>query len=187
MRFPPRRRRPGPRPRRMLARANRLFDQGKFSEAVPIFERLAKGAAQQGMPDRAGDLYLRSARCRLEMGDVSLAVEQAKQALRLFGRARRMGKIERLVPKIVDALQEKGYEAEAEALQREVEMRLAEAPPEARPGRPALSAVEGQAMARRELPAKCSACGAPVKPNDVTWLDRQTAECPYCGSVLKAT
>jgi len=42
-------------------------------------------------------------------------------------------------------------------------------------------------MARRELPAKCSACGAPIRPDDVTWLDPQTAECPYCGSVLKTT
>lgn len=171
----------------MLARADRLFNQGKFSEAAPIFERLAKGAAQRGMPDRAGDLYLRSARCHLEMGDAALAVERGKQALRLFGRAGRMGKIERLVPKIVENLQEKGYQAEAEALQQEVEARLAETPPGARPGRPALSAVEGPAMARRELPAKCSACGGPVKPDDVTWLDPQTAECPYCGSVLKTT
>jgi hypothetical protein len=163
----------------MLARADRLFNQGKYSEAAPIFERLARGAAQRGMPDRAGDLYLRSARCRLEMDDVDLAVEQAKQALRLFGRAGRVGKIERLMPKIVDALREKGYASEADALQQEVEARLAEAPRGARPGRPA--------MAHRELPAKCSACGAPVKPDEVTWLDRQTAECTYCGSVLKAT
>ena len=45
MPFPPRRR---PRPRQILARANRLFDQGKFAEAAPIFERLAESAAQAG-------------------------------------------------------------------------------------------------------------------------------------------
>jgi predicted RNA-binding Zn-ribbon protein involved in translation (DUF1610 family) len=175
-----------------------LFDQGEFDEAAPIFERLAEGAAKRGMLNRAGDLYLQSARCHLEAGNAPRAVEQGKQALHLFGRAGLIGKIERFMPRMVDALQEKGYEAEATTLRQEVEARLAEIPPERRqpPGarpaawpsiaRPALSIAEGP-MARRELPAKCAACGAPIKPDDVTWLDAQTAECPYCGSVLKAT
>jgi len=169
----------------MLARGNRLFNQGKFAKAAPIFERLAEGAAERGMLNRAGDLYLQSARCHLEMGKATLAVERGKQALYLFGRAGLIGKIERLMPRMVEALQEKGYQAEAEALRQEVEARLAEVPsgrwppPGARPARPA--------TAHRELPAKCLACGASIKPDDVTWLDPQTAECPYCGSVLKTT
>jgi tetratricopeptide (TPR) repeat protein len=189
MPFLPRRRRP--RPRQMLARANRLFGRGEYAEAAPIFDRLAKGAAERGMLNRAGDLYLQSARCYLGMGKAALAVERGKHALRLFGRAGLFGKIERLMPRLVEALQEKGYQAEAEALQQEVEARLAEVPPERRqpPGaRPAAwPSMARPAMARRELPARCSACGAPVKPDDVTWLDPQSAECPYCGSVLKAT
>jgi hypothetical protein len=197
MPFPLRRRR-RPRPRQILARAHRLFDRGEFAEAAPIFDRLARGADERGMLNRAGDLYLQSARCHLEMGEAAVAVERGKQALRLFGRAGLFGKIERLLPRMVEALQEKGYQAEAAALRQEVEARLAEVPPERRapPGarpaawpsaaRPALSIAEGP-MARRALPAKCSACGGPVKPDDVTWLDSQTAECPYCGSVLKAT
>jgi hypothetical protein len=188
MPFPPRRR---PRPRQMLARANRLFEQGEFAEAAPIFDRLAGGAAQRGMLNRAGDLYLQSVRCHLEMGKAGLAVERGKQALRLFGRAGLFGKIERLMPRIVEALQEKGYQSEAEALRQEVEARLDEVPPGRRPppgAHPAAWPPVARPMARRgELPARCSACGAPVKPDDVTWLDPQTAECPYCGSVLKAT
>jgi hypothetical protein len=188
MPFLPRRR---PRPRQMLARANRLFDQGKFAEAAPIFDRLAGGAAERMMLNRAGDLFLQSARCHLGMGKATLAVERGKQALRLFSRAGLFGKIERLMPRMVEALQEKGYKAEAEALRQEVEARLAEVPPERRvsPGAgPAVwPSIARPPRARRELPAKCSACGAPVKPDDVTWLDPQSAECPYCGSVLKAT
>jgi len=175
----------------MLVRANQLFAQGKFAEAAPIFEQLADGAAELGMLNRAGDLYLQAARCHLEMGKAALAVERGKQALHLFGRAGLVGKIERLMPRMVEALQEKGYQAEAAALRQEVEARLAEIPPERRQPPGARLAgwppfVEPPA-ARRQLPAKCSACGAPVKPDDVTWLDPQTAECPYCGSVLKAT
>lgn len=187
MLFPPRR----PRPRQMLLRANKLFDQGEFAEAAPIFERLAEGAAGRGMLNRAGDLYLQSARCHLEARNVTLAVERGKQALHIFGRAGLIGKIERLMPRMVEALQEKGYEAEATALRQEVEACLAEAPPGRQPppgARPARWPSFAQPpTARRELPTKCSACGAPVKPDDLTWLDPRTAECPYCGSVLKAT
>ncbi len=161
-----------------MARANRLFDRGKFAEVAPIFDRLARGADERGMLNRAGDLYLQSARCHLEMGKATVAVERGKHALRLFGRAGLFGKIERLMPRM------------AEALRQEVEARLAEVPPDRRqpPGaRLAAWPSTARPMARRELPAKCSACGAPVKPDDVTWLGPQTAECPYCGSVLKAT
>ena len=174
----------------MLERANRLFDRGEFAEAVPIFDRLARGAAERGMLNRAGDLYLQSARCHLEMGKATIAVERGKHALRLFGRAGLFGKIERLMPRMVEGLQEKGYNAEAEALRQEVEARLADVPPERRqlPGaRPAAWPSTARPRAHRKLPARCSACGAPVKPDDVTWLDPQTAECPYCGSVLKTT
>jgi len=175
----------------MLERANRLFDRGEFAEAAPILERLAQGADERGMLNRAGDLYLQVARCYVEMGEAAVAVERGKHALRLFGRAGLFGKIERLMPRMVEGLQEKGYNAEAEALRQEVEARLAEVPPERRrpPGaRPAAwPSTARPAMARRELPAKCPACGAPIKPDDITWLDPQTAECPYCGSVLTTT
>lgn len=112
-------------------------------------------------------------------------------SLHLFGQAVLIGKIEMLMPRIVEALQEKGYKAEAADLRQEVEARLAEAPPGRRPppgARPSRWPSFARApMARRELPGKCSACGAPVKPDDITWLDPYTAECPYCGSVLKTT
>ena len=135
MPFPLRRRRP--RSRQMLARANRLFERGEFAEAAPIFDRLARGAAERGMLNRAGDLYLQSARCYLEMGQAAVAAERGKEALGLLGRAGLFGKIERRIPRMVEALQEKGYQAEAEALRKEVEARLAEVPPERRqPRRP---------------------------------------------------
>lgn len=74
------------------------------------------------MLNRTGDLYLQSARCHLEMGEAAPSVEQGKQALRLFGRAGLFGKIEQLMLRMVEALQEKGYQAEAEALRQEKEV-----------------------------------------------------------------
>ena len=40
---------------------------------------------------------------------------------------------------------------------------------------------------RGSLPAKCDGCGAPLVPDEVEWHDAHTAECPYCGTIAKAT
>ena len=36
------------------------------------------------------------------------------------------------------------------------------------------------------LPAKCPQCGAPISAAEVRWTGDTTADCPYCGSNLKA-
>jgi hypothetical protein len=35
------------------------------------------------------------------------------------------------------------------------------------------------------LPTQCPGCGAPVRPDEVDWLDDVTAECEYCGSPVR--
>ena len=67
---------------------------------------------------------------------------------------------------------------ENECLRREVEQAFQGR--EALPGRM-------PALARRgKLPAKCSSCGGPLKPDEVSWAGPDTAECPYCGGLVKA-
>jgi len=36
------------------------------------------------------------------------------------------------------------------------------------------------------LPGKCPQCGGPLRSDEVDWIDAQSAECPYCGSVVQA-
>ncbi|MDY7042422.1 MAG: hypothetical protein SVX38_16325 [Chloroflexota bacterium] len=190
-----RRRRPRRPPRpggplRLLGQAQRLFDEGQYQEAAPIFERLAEGAAGRGMWSRAGDLALQAGRCRLEAGQVDLALQRGKQALQLYGRGGLIGKIRSTLPRMVQALEDKGYHEQAQALRAEVEARLKNLPPERRAAPPAPAgkwpAFQRPGTASRELPAQCSSCGAPVRPDEATWLDQTSAECPYCGSVIKA-
>jgi hypothetical protein len=45
--------------------------------------------------------------------------------------------------------------------------------------------IQSPLTARVALPTHCPACGATVKPDEVEWLDDVTAECAYCGNVLK--
>ena len=163
--------------RRALGRAERLLRQGRPAEAASIFDDLAREAEGRGMLDRAGDLYLRAARCYLALDDLDRADERATKAIRLFLRAGRPMKVRRLLPKVVGALERRGRHAEAEELRKEVAALL---------GPPPVGRPFGPAIARGELPAKCPHCGAPVKPDEVSWVGPRTAECPYCGSVLKA-
>jgi tetratricopeptide (TPR) repeat protein len=179
-------------PLQLLGRAQRLLEEGRHQEAAPIFERLAEGAAGRGMWSRAGDLALQAARCYLEAGQVEPALKRGRQALHLYGRGGLIGKVQSILPKMVQALENKGYHEQAQALRAEVEARLADRPPELRAVSPGPaerwpSVFHHPKTTPRELPAQCPSCGAPVRSDEVTWVDQTSAECPYCGSVVKAT
>jgi len=132
------------------------------------------------MLDRAGDLRLRAARCYLELDNTKRADQEGLYALRLFLSARRPRKVRRLLPKMVAALEKHGRHEEAEKLRKQAEELLG--PPGARLGaRPGLGRAH-----RGTLPGKCPSCGAPIKPDEVNWVGRNSAECPYCGSVVTA-
>jgi len=164
------------RPR--LARAERLFAAGNFAEAAEAFDDLSRQAEERGMLDPAGDLALRAARCYLHLDDLDKADERAERAIRLFIKARKPRKVRRLLPKVLDALEQHGRQADADALRREVE----EAFQGLLEGRP-----QGPLAARMaaRLPAQCPNCGAPIKPREVSWVGPATAECPYCGGTIK--
>lgn len=40
---------------------------------------------------------------------------------------------------------------------------------------------------QRSLPAKCPSCGGPIRSDEVNWIDPYSAECAYCGDIVKAT
>ena len=162
-----------------LSRAERLFQAGTFAETAKAFDRLSDQAEERGVIDPAGDLALRAARCYLNLEDLDRADDRAERAIHLFIKARKPLKVRRLLPKVLEALEQHGRQADADRLRQEVE--------EAFQG-----LMEGQPSGPRatrmaaSLPAKCPNCGAPVKPKEVAWAGPGTAECPYCGSAIKA-
>ena len=120
------------------------------------------------------------------------ALERAKEALRLLVRGGRVERVPRVLSRIIKALREKGYDAEADQLEREVAQTLGEVGlsldevkqrvPQVTEKRGILRPGSGQA-----LPARCGGCGAPLIPDEVEWHNAHTAECPYCGTIAKAT
>ena len=148
-----------------------LLEQGKFEEAAKLFDELAQDAEEQGQTVRAAHLACQAARGYLQLDDVDGAFERGMKALDMLKGAERPGAARRLGEKMAQALRDKGRQAEAEALERE----LQQLPAPARPG--------GR---RGELPGKCHQCGGPIKETEATWVGPSSAECPYCGSVVKA-
>ena len=173
-----------PRARRVLARANRLAADGRFAEAAGILGRLSDEARQRGMLVRAANLALQASRAHFAAGDVDLALERAREAIRLFARGRRAGRIPPFLAQVTATLREKGYDAEADQLEQEAERVLE------RMGL-SLDQVRQQvpqvAEERGTLPPRCSGCGAPLLADEVEWHDARTAECPYCGAAVRAT
>ena len=132
---------------------------------------------------RAAHLILQASRARLAADDVDAALEHAREGLRLFVRGGCAGRVPAILSRMTAALRDKGYDAQADALEREVAQALEEmglSPDEA--GRHVPQAGER----RGDLPARCNGCGAPLIPDEVEWHDASTAECPYCGTVIKA-
>jgi hypothetical protein len=107
-----------------------LFEQGKFEEAAGAFDELAQGAEEQGRLFQAANLTAQEARCYMRLEDLDTAYEKGLKSLDLFKRADRPGAARRLAEAMVKVLRDKGRNAEAEALERE----LSQMPAPARPG-----------------------------------------------------
>ncbi len=133
---------------------------------------------------RAADLALQAARAHFAADDVEAALERAGQALRLFAQGGQAGRVPRVLSRLTAALRERGYEAQADQLEQtgaqvleEIGLSLEEV----------RQRVPQAAERRGTLPAQCSGCGAPLVPDEVEWHDAHTAECLYCGTIVKAT
>ena len=172
--------------RQELARANSLMADGQFAEAADVFGGLSEKAKEHGMLVRAAGLALQASRAHLAADDVEAALQRAKEALRLLARGGRAGRVPRVLSRMTAALRGKGYDAQAEELEQEAAQALEEmglSLDEVRERAPESQATEK----RGSLPAHCSSCGARLVSDEVEWHDAHTAECLYCGTIVKAT
>ena len=74
-----------------------------------IFDQLAAKAKELGHPFRAAELMTQAARAHLAADNVNAAVERARQALLIFIRGGRVGRVPRLLERMMEALRNKGY------------------------------------------------------------------------------
>lgn len=156
----------------ILQEANFVFSKGEYGRAAELFEQIARAADGRGGP-RAPLFYLQAGRARLLAGQAALGIPSLKRGLELLAQRGQFRRLSEAGRRTLNELHEHGLNAEAAEMEAWLQS--------------VLPAVVSSAMPvkRPALPTHCPSCGAPLRPDEVEWLDESTAECGYCGSPVR--
>jgi len=160
----------------ILSRANRQVASKKPGEAARLFAQLAQEMEATDHQRRAANFHALAAHSFADAQDEKRALVHAQSALNLFFEYQMVRRIGRFYPNITNKLRTYNMTQAVETLQGEFGEKIG--------AMPAL-AVTTEPVRKDRLPAACPKCGAPVHSTDVNWIDDQSAECMYCGSVLQ--
>ncbi len=171
-----------PQVRHALQRASRMLNDGRCAEAAAIYERLAD-RAYAGERLRAGvQMDLEATRAWLRAEQLETAQARALHALdALLARGRLPGLVMPIVARIADAMEAQGDAEAAAKFRQQVDIRL-----EAHETRPdGVMGEPGRHSGHRgRLPDQCPSCYAPLRTDEVKWLEPDRAQCLYCGNVV---
>ena len=163
----------------LLIRSNELLSIGNYAEAADGLEQLARAAEVRGDRRggrRAANLYLEAGRARLMAGQKTQGLELLKSGLNLLAVVGMGIRRARIGGRILEELEASGLVDEARQISAILGI------PAQGPG---ATSAEPAPSKRPPLPTHCPACGAPMRPDEVDWMDEATAECNYCGSPVR--
>ncbi len=155
-------------------RANQLFQLGQFENAALEFIQLAHRMERTGKPRQAANLHAQAALAWAKAGIEPRAMNQANIAFSQFTLLGMKQRITEFKTQLDQALHPESI-LKNDAVRdepRKTAQTAAVFPP-----------IINQ---RGKLPAVCSQCGAPVRSDEVEWIDDASAECDFCGAVLQA-
>jgi hypothetical protein len=158
-----------------LVKANQLVAIRQPSQAAPIFTNLAS-EMDISHPRRAANLHAQAAHAYADSQNEQAALNQARLAMNLFIQYQMANRIPVFYSNINRKFTNKGMKTASETLISEFGSKIGSisAPPTPTP------AHQGQ------LPTNCTKCGAPIHKNDANWVDDQTIECDFCGSLIRS-
>jgi hypothetical protein len=159
-----------------LVRANQLMAASQYSEAAGIFEQFARGALVRNGP-RAPWFFFQAGHARIQAGQVPVGMAHLQQGFTLLASRGQSQQLFQASRRFVTELNGLGLTAEAQQIEDFLKTAL---PVGFAP------ASAGAAGKPRVLPTKCTGCGGSIRSDEVEWADDITAECPYCGSLLRA-
>ncbi len=159
-----------------LRDAQRLMVEGKFAEAAAVFDDMSQRAAQNGRVPFAITLTMQAVRAyaQAKRGDEALA--RARRALDLILNAGKPARATHAMPRAIAVLRANSFMAQAATLEKEAAQRLAPL---------GLSLQALPQGGTRSLPPTCPQCAGPLRSDEADWIDATSAECPWCGSVVK--
>ena len=155
-----------------LQEANYAFTNGDYGRAAELFEQVARTADDQGN-SRASNLYLRAGHARILAKQELLGIPSIRRGLELLAKSGKYQKLHQAGTKAMAELKSCGLSDEATVIQKWLKSILPEVPTAQLPVR------------RPALPAQCPSCAALLRPDDVEWIDKDTAECGYCGNAVR--
>jgi hypothetical protein len=158
-----------------LRRANELMAIGDYPGAAQAYEEMARGAVARNGP-RAPLLLLQAGRMRILAGQVPLGMTHLQQGLGLFAARSQWQRFRNSSQRLMAELSQQGLTVEASQIEAALKA-----------GLPAgFTQAPAPEKARRVLPTNCPGCGGPLHGGELEWSDEFTAECPYCGSAVRA-
>jgi hypothetical protein len=163
----------------LLNQANQCLNTGRFSEAGTLFARVALDMETARHPRRAANLHAQAAHAFASAQDEIRALTHARAALTLFTQFQMVRRTPQFYANILHKLRANGMQAAAAQLERDFSSLVPDSP-DPTASNPAPSPSRGK------LPASCPQCGAPVRSDEVEWIDATSAECIFCGSVLQS-
>jgi hypothetical protein len=160
-----------------LRRANQLMAGGQYTAAAEIFEQFASGAQARNGP-RAPWFFLQAGHARIMAGQVPAGMTHIRQGLSLFALRGQPQRLYHAGMRFVTELKAHNLAAESNEIEAYLKSSL--------PANfvPASGVTVGKP--KPVLPTNCSGCGGPIRSDEVDWVDDVTAECPYCGSAVRA-
>ena len=161
-----------------LRRANELMAIGDYPGAALAYEGLARGAVARNGP-RAPILLIQAGRMRILAGQVPAGMIHLQQGLGLFAARSQWQQFNGNCRRLMMELSQRGLTEQA----GQVEATLKASLPA---GFISAGLGTGSQSAKPTLPTNCPGCGGPLHSNEIEWTDETTAECPYCGSAVRA-
>lgn len=160
-----------------LRRAHEMMSMGEYARAAVTFEQLAHTAEMRDGP-RAPYLFFQAGRARMLNNQPAAAMPHLKRGLELLAASGRYNQLYKAGQRIAQELTLHGLERES----REVTALIGASVPAIAD----MPTERGPDTTNIILPSHCEACGGPIRSPEVEWLDTHVAECPYCGSPVRA-
>ena len=141
-----------------------------------MLAQLAQQLDNRGFPRRAANVHARAAHAWAQAKNETSAQGQDRLALTGFLQLSMPRRAATFYQNVIRNLLDNGMKAAADTLEQEFEDKVKALGVQTRPVQ----------RGRRRLPPKCPQCGAPVRSDEVDWIDDASAGCAYCGSVVQA-
>jgi hypothetical protein len=163
----------------LLIEANRLFGEGNYDQAASIYERLAKTANDRQDP-RAPLLFLQSGRAHYLAQENAFATALIHQGISLLAEQGRWVELNRFGSRVLQGMKLLRLDEEADEFRNWMEVSFSEFSGDSH----GLD-IEVEKPLQPGFPIKCPSCGAPLNSAEIDWVTDSTAECLFCGSIVR--